>query len=462
MASIIVIDDNETMREGMETIISRMGHKVHGASSGADGLKLLKRMGGELVLTDLKMEGMDGLEVVARCRAMSPDVRVLLITAYGTIESAVEAMRKGAFDFIQKPFSQDLLRLKVKQALEYTELSKANELLEQKNRYLCDEAGYEFSIDHIIGGSDALKGIMVTMEKVAIGDSTVYIQGESGTGKELIARAIHLLSPRKDKSFIKVNCSALAEGVMESELFGHERGSFTGAIKRKIGRFELADGGALFLDEIGDISPSIQLKLLRVLQEREFERVGGQITLTVDVRIICATNKNLLEEVAKGTFREDLYYRLHIVPITIPPLRERMEDIPALVDHFIKKLGKRTRKQIDGIDEAALQTLSRYPWPGNIRELENVIEQTMVLCEGKTIRESDLPHFLSGGEGARAQQGELGKKPLTEILEEMERRMIKEAYEKTGRVKTETAKLLGIKTSALYYKLEKYGLIENG
>ncbi len=459
MAKILVIDDNETMREGMETIISRMGHQTFGAAGGQEGVSLLEGSAFDLVLTDLKMEGMDGIEVLTRARQIHPEAVVILITAFGTIEVAVEAIKKGAYDFIQKPFSQDQLRLKVAQALDFTQLAKKNELLEEQNRYLRKAESAHYAIEEIIGDSSALADIMKTVKKVAQGDSTVFIHGESGTGKELVARAIHELSPRGDKPFIKVNCSALAEGIMESELFGHEKGSFTGAIKRKLGRFELADGGTLFLDEIGDISAVIQLKLLRVLQEREFERVGGQQTIGVDVRVICATNKDIKDEVQKGHFREDLFYRLHIIPIHLPPLRERKEDIPKLVDHFLTKLTQRTRKEIHGIEPAAMRALADYPWPGNIRELENVIEQTMVLCEARSIRRDDLPSFLFQEASMPTLRSQLGKKPLNEILDDLERGLIKEAYEKSGQVKTETAKILGIKTSALYYKLEKYGLL---
>ncbi|MCZ7582148.1 MAG: sigma-54 dependent transcriptional regulator [Deltaproteobacteria bacterium] len=459
MSRIIVIDDNDTMREGMEMIIRRMGHDVSGASSGAQGLELFGAGGVDLVLTDLKMEGMDGIEVAERVRSAEPDCQVLLITAFGTIETAVEAIKKGAYDFIQKPFSQDVLRMKITQALEFRHLTQAKEKLEQENKYLREAERAEYAIDQMIGESEVLKDIFKTIEKVALGDSTVFIHGESGTGKELIARAIHEQSPRKERPFIKVNCSALAEGIMESELFGHEKGSFTGAIRRKLGRFELADGGTLFLDEIGDISPMIQLKLLRVIQEREFERVGGQQTLTVDVRIICATNKDLKEEVSQSRFREDLYYRLHIIPIDVPPLRERKGDIPLLAQHFMKKLATRTRKNIASLNEDALRALVNYPWPGNIRELENVIEQTMVLCDADHIRKDDLPSFVVNEEHPTALRAQLGERPLTDILEDMERRLIIEAYEKSGKVKTETAKLLGVKTSALYYKLEKYGLL---
>ncbi|MCB1152276.1 sigma-54-dependent Fis family transcriptional regulator [bacterium] len=461
MAKILVIDDNETMREGMQTIIARMGHEALAAGSGTEGVALFEKGGVDVVLTDLKMEGMDGIEVLTACKAINEACIVVVITAFGTIEVAVEAIKKGAFDFIQKPFSQDVLRLKISQALEFSQLARSKELLEEENRYLREDRDREYAIDQMIGESDALKDILKTVEKVAKGDSTVYIHGESGVGKELIARAVHEQSHRKGGPFITVNCSALAEGVMESELFGHEKGSFTGAVRKKLGRFELADKGTLFLDEIGDISPLIQLKLLRVLQEREFERVGGQSTIHVDVRIICATNKDLKEEVAKGNFREDLFYRLHIVPINVPPLRERREDIPLLADHFLGKLTSRTRQEITKIAPDAIKALSEYHWPGNIRELENVIEQSMVLCEGATIDKDDLPSFITNEQAVPNLRTQLGKRPLNEILEDLERSLIKEAYERSGRVKTETAKLLGIKTSALYYKLEKYGLISN-
>ncbi len=459
MAKVLVIDDNDTMREGMETVVSRMGHDALGASSGTQGMDIFKEENIDLVLTDLKMEGMDGLDVTKKCREADPDSTIVVITAFGTIETAVEAMKIGAFDFVQKPFSQEILQLKIRQALDYRNMAKSKERLEQVNRYLRAAESDGFTVDQMIGESQVLKDILVTVGKVAKGDSTVFISGESGTGKELIGRAIHQLSPRKDKPVIKVNCSALAEGIMESELFGHEKGSFTGAIRRKIGRFELADGGTLLLDEIGDISPMIQLKLLRVLQERQFERVGGQMTITVDVRIICATNKDLKKEVEKRNFREDLFYRLHIIPITVPPLRDRKSDTPLLANHFLEKLTTRTKKDIRAIDEAAMKALVDYSWPGNIRELENVIEQTMVLCDNTTITLEDLPTFVTKEEDSPSFRSQLGERPLTEIIEDMERSLIKEAYEKSAKVKTETAKLLGIKTSALYYKLEKYGLL---
>lgn len=460
MAKILIVEDNDTMREGMHTIITKMGHHVYGATGGQVGVNIFDEEGGfDFVLTDLKMEGVDGIEVLEKVKKRDPDCVVVIITAYGTIETAVEAIKKGAFDFITKPFSQDVLRLKVNQAIEMSELKNAKARLEGETEYLRGQEKESFNFGEMIGQSESMKKIIETIKKVSTSDSSVFIQGESGTGKELIARAIHYSSPRADKPFIKVNCSALAESLLESELFGHEKGSFTGAIKRKLGRFELADKGTLFLDEIGDLSPMIQLKLLRVLQEREFERVGGTSTIKVDVRVICATNKDLVEQIQKGVFRDDLYYRLHIVPIDLPPLRERKDDIQDLVRHFLGKLEKRTRKSIKKISPGATKILTDYNWPGNIRELENVMEQSMVLCEGEVLEADDLPGFVNAVHSLPSYRLQLGKKPLNEILEDLERELIKEAFEKAAHVKTETAKTLGIKTSALYYKLEKYGLL---
>jgi two-component system, NtrC family, response regulator HydG len=459
MAWILAVDDNETMRDGMVTIIRKMGHQVRGASSGAQALEMFDDNPPDIVLTDLKMEGMDGIELLEKIRKKSAETIVVIITAYGTIETAVEAIKKGAFDFITKPFSQDVLRMKVEQALAFRDLSERNVRLEQENIMLREDANRELGMSEMVGASPVMDEIQEMIRKVAAGDSTVYIHGESGTGKELIARGIHYQSHRADGPFVKVTCSALAEGILESELFGHEKGSFTGAIKQKLGRFELADKGTIFLDEIGDISPTIQLKLLRVLQEREFERVGGTKTIRVDAPVICATNRDLLALIREGKFREDLYYRLHIVPIDVPPLRERKSDIVLLVEHFLKKLSVRTRKEFGGVSDEAMKVLLEYPWPGNIRELENVIEQTMVLAEGNVIGRDDLPSFLLRGGEIPMAKTLLGSKPLSEILDDLERELIKEAFNKANKVKTETAKLLGIKTSALYYKLEKYGLI---
>ena len=472
MPKILIIDDNETIRDGLSIVIRKMGHETRSASSGQAGIDILRREGADFVITDLKMEGLDGVGVVKAVRELDPDVPVMIATAFGTVETAVEAMKLGAFDFLQKPFPPEVVRLKVERALELRKERRERGKLAAENEYLRrDEAQ---RLGELIGGSPEMKRVFVTVERVAPTETSVAIYGESGTGKELVARAIHDRSRRAERPFIKVSCAALTETLLESELFGHERGSFTGAVKRKLGRFELADGGTLFLDEIGEISPSVQVKLLRVVQEREFERVGGESTVRVDVRLVSATNKDLAKEVAEGRFREDLYYRLQVVPITMPSLRERKGDIPLLVEHFIRKLAPRTNAAVHGIEDAALARLYGYEWPGNVRELENVIEQALVFTEGDRIAPSALPMFLQGDRapsvdalagttaagGSAALAGATGSDhSLPDILDGIERELILKAYDKAKGVKTETARLLGIKPSALYYKLEKYGLI---
>jgi len=456
MATILIIDDNETIRIGIEHVVRKMGHTPLSAASGGEGLALFKKHDVDFVITDLKMEGIDGVQVIKAVVDHDPDCPAMIITAFGTVETAVEAMKIGAFDFIQKPFAPEVVRLKVERALELRMARKAKRRLEGENEYLRGESAAAYA--EIVGAAPAMQQVFRVIEKVAPTDSSVYIAGESGTGKELVARAIHQRSKRSTGPFIKVNCGALTETLLESELFGHEKGAFTGAIRRKLGRFELADGGTLFLDEIGDVSPALQLKLLRVLQEREFERVGGEATVHVDVRVLSATNKNLQQEVSSGRFREDLYYRLHIVPIQIAPLRERREDIPLLVSHFIAKLAPRTNARVQGIDDGALGRLMSYGWPGNVRELENVIEQALVFTDGTSIAVSALPEFLRGSDESDQLSLPKGEMSLPDVLEDLERQLILKAYQKASGVKTETARLLGIKTSALYYKLEKYGI----
>jgi two-component system response regulator HydG len=460
MSRILIVDDNDTMREGMEEVAVGMGHAVTTASSGAAALERFQEQRPDLVVTDLKMAGIDGLELLRRVRALDADVPVLLITAYGTIEVAVEAMKEGAFDFVTKPFSPGVLRLKIERALEARKARAQVERLQQENEILRAEVESAKGFEEMIGQSEAVRRIYSIIDKVAPSDSSVCVFGESGTGKELVARALHARSPRAGGPFVKVNCGALTETLLESELFGHEKGAFTGAIRRKLGRFELADGGTVFLDEIGDISPALQLKLLRVLQERELERVGGEETIHVDVRVISATHRDLLEEVKANRFREDLYYRLHIIPLNLPPLRDRREDIPLLAAHFLEKLRARTRHHVARIDDDALAALRAYRWPGNIRELENVLEQALVFAEGDTLRAADLPAHLAPAAAStdRIAIPELDK-PLPDVLDDLERALILRAYEKAGGVKTETARLLGVKPSALYYKLEKYGIL---
>jgi len=449
MAQILIIEDNATMREGIVQILTKMGHETRAASGGIEGVRLFSESSPDFVITDLKMEDMDGMEVLKRIRELSSNALVMIITAFGSIETAVEAMKLGAYDFITKPFSPDLLRVKVNAALEVIKMRAENLYLRLENRR-------EYP-DLMVGTSAVLEKVRSEIARLADSDSTVLITGESGTGKELIARAIHAQSHRAEKPFIKVDCAALAEGVLESELFGHERGAFTGATHRKAGRFELADGGTLFLDEIGEIPPNIQLKLLRVLQDRSFERVGGTRTLTVNVRIVSATNKDLTAEVKQGRFREDLFYRLHIVPIEAPPLRKRREDIPLLIDHFLEKHARKAGRQLRMTGEA-MAALRAHAWPGNIRELQNLVERLCVLAPREEIGPGDLPEAFK--HAAPEVDLELPDETvgLNDALERLERELILRAYRRAGGVKTRTAELLGIKASALYYKLEKYGI----
>src|SRR5580704_4926496 len=460
MARILIIDDNETMREGLGATVRRMGHEAVLAASGDEGLKQFAagRNTVDFVITDLKMEGKGGLEVLKAVTERDPDCPVMIATAFGSVETAVEAMRTGAYDFIQKPFAPEVVRLKVARALELRAERHARERAEAESAALRADAALPYRFSELVGQTPAMRAVFQTIEKVAPTDASVYIHGESGTGKELVARAIHARSKRAGGPFVKVNCGALAETLLESELFGHEKGAFTGAIRRKLGRFELADKGTLFLDEIGDVTPALQLKLLRVLQERAFERVGGEETITVDVRVVSATHKDIEAEVAAGRFREDLFYRLHVVPCEVPPLRHRKDDIPALVAHFIAKLAARTNPAVTAISDAALARLSAYGWPGNVRELENVIEQALVFAEGTALEVAALPASVRGGVPDNALTLPGREMSLPDLIEDLERQLIERAYEKSGGVKTETARLLGIKTSALYYKLEKYGI----
>ncbi|MDX9723395.1 MAG: sigma-54 dependent transcriptional regulator [Myxococcota bacterium] len=457
MANILIVEDNETLREGIAIVVKRMGHTPYMCASGAAALEVFSRRSIDFTISDLKMEGMDGLQVLRAIRREDPEALVMIITAHGSIEVAVEAMKEGAFDFITKPFPQDVLRLKLEKALS---VRLQRERLQQENEYLRNDAAVP-KFEDIIGQSASMLRTFDLVRKLAPADSTVHIFGESGTGKELIAQALHELSPRRNKAFVRVNCGALAESLLESELFGHEKGAFTGAHKRRLGRFEVAEGGTLLLDEIADISAGMQVKLLRVLQEREFERVGGSSTVKVDVRVISATRKDLRAEVEAGRFREDLYYRLHIIPIVIPPLRERRDDIPLLARHFIKKLAARTRSGVQDLSSDALSALSCYHWPGNVRELENAIEQAMIFADDDKIRAEHLPSHLRAASPSEVLDVPEDGRSLPEILDDLERQLILRAFRKAKGVKTETARLLGVKTSALYYKLDKYGIDES-
>lgn len=463
MAQVLIIDDHDSMREGLELLIRRRGHKTLSADGGERGLSLLQEMGADLVITDLKMARVDGIQVLKTVKESYPDVEVLVITAYGTIEKAVEAMKLGAADFITKPFSSEEFGVKVDRLLaereERVRLKRENVALRVENTYLREES--EARYGEIVGDSGEMGEVFRWIDRVARSESTVMIYGESGTGKELVARAIHAGSPRKDGPFIRVNCGALTEGLLDSELFGHEKGAFTGADRQRRGRFELADRGTLFLDEIATINQTTQIRLLRVLQERELERVGGEETIPVDVRIIAATNTPAEELQNGSTFREDLFYRLHVVPVTIPPLRGRKSDVPVLARHFLEKLRVRTNHGVNDLSEAALNRLVEYDWPGNVRELENVMERALVLAEGGVLLEEDLP-FLPSADALDTSLLDAalpgGGLDLNQAVEGLEERLLRKALEQARGVKAEAARLLGLKTSALYYKLEKYGI----
>ncbi len=455
--NFLIVEDNDTMREGIVRVVEKMGHRAVETADAEQAEKQLSKTKFDLLISDYKLPGMTGIELLEKIKLISPETEAMLITAYGSIELAVEAMKKGAADFITKPFSPEELTLKVNLILERVQQKAELQRVSEENRYLRDQLDGQFNFGEIIGNSPAMQAIFRTIEKVAKGDSSIIIYGESGTGKELVAHAIHNTSPRKDRAFIRVNCGALAEGILESELFGHEKGAFTGAIKRRKGRFELAQSGSIFLDEIGDIPLGTQVKLLRVLQEKEFERVGGEETLSVDTRIIAATSKNLQEEIKRGNFREDLYYRLHIIPIHLPPLRERKEDISLLTEHFIKKISKEVNIPELKIEAQAIDKLRRYNWPGNVREFENVLERAAVLSEDAHILASDLPLFSEGAQTLTYSQPD--GLNLNRTLETTEKQLLEKAMDKARGVKTEAAKLLDIKTSALYYKLEKYDLL---
>ncbi len=460
MSRVLVIDDNETMRSGMALLLERMGHDVTAASGGAEGLRQMKARPFDLVITDYKMVDMDGLEVLDAVRRDYADTDVVVITAYGTIDVAVEAMRKGAADFVVKADAlYDVLRLRVEKVLKHRELRQSRDRLDEENQYLRDEIGVRFNFGEMVGRSKPMKTVYEMVEKVAETDSAVLVYGESGTGKELVARAIHRRSARREGPFVKVNCGSLPRELVQSELFGHEKGAFTGAIRQKKGKFELAEGGTIFLDEIGDLPLEAQVNILRVLQTKEYDRVGGEETLHADVRVIAATHRVLREMVAEGAFREDLFYRLEVIPIRLVPLRDRKADIPDLVDHFLHKKCEEINRPLKRLTDRAMAAMASYTWPGNVRELENVIERTLVLADGNVVDVNDLPLDVEASRAeVSAEELEDSAIPLTRRLEDLERQLIEQALEQAGGVKTKAAEMLGIKTSAFYYKLDKYGL----
>ncbi len=441
--TILVIEDEKLMRVTIEDSLKSVGYNVIACENGAEGLVTFRNGTCDVVVTDIRLPDKNGIEILREITASS-DVPVIVMTAFGTIKDAVEAMKLGAFDYITKPFSLDEFRMLIERAFEMKRLREDNiRLRKDLNRYYC--------FPNIIGESVAMKKVFSLIEKVAAADSTVLILGESGTGKELVATTIHYQSTRKDKPLIKINCAALPETLIESELFGHEKGAFTGAIRRKPGRFELANGGTIFLDEIGDMPLSTQTRLLRVIQEQSFERVGGTDTLHVDVRVLTATNRNIEEEVKAGRFREDLYYRLNVIPVVIPPLRDRREDIPALVDFALGKCRKRTAKTVR-FSKDAMTALMQYNYPGNVRELENIVERSATLAASDVIEKEDLPSDMFRKSESN------GSVTLAEVAAGAEKEHIIRILAATQGNKTKAAELLGISRKTLWEKMNSYDL----
>jgi len=452
MGRILIADDHDSLRRGLAQAVADAGHDVEEAANGNAALEKLHEGVFDVVVSDLRMGGSTGLEVLKTAKTLHPSCAVILMTAFGSVSTAVEAMKAGAFDFVQKPFEVEEMEVKIAKAIEMRRM-------QHQIDYLRHAQGDVYAFDSIIGSSGALESVLGVVRKVARANTTVLVRGETGTGKELIAGAIHHNSHRAARSFVKVNCAALQENLLESELFGHEKGAFTSADKQRVGRFEQADGGTLFLDEIGDMSPNTQAKILRVLQEHEFERLGGTRTLRVDVRLITATNRDLSAMVAAGLFREDLYFRLNVVTIEMPPLRERKEDIAALAGFFIQRFAGELKKKIVGPEPEALKLLMRYHWPGNIRELENAIERAVLLTEGTHIGASDLRLGDSVSPGSARENASLVKIPPTGVpLVEIERVALIEALKMSNWVQKDAAELLSISPRVMNYKIQTLGI----
>ncbi len=441
---LLVIDDETNIRQGLKKSFELDGYSVITAAEGQKGLDLLATEGSDMVICDLKMPGMSGEEFLDKARELYPNIPVIILTGHGTIENAVEVMRKGAFDFFTKPVNLDKMTLSVERALE-------NYDLKQENTELKKQIYDKFAFENIIGTSQPMQRVFDVVKQVAPSKANVLVEGDSGTGKELIANAIHNLSDRKDKPLIKVHCAALNENLLESELFGHEKGAFTGAINQKKGKFEAADGGTIFLDEIGEISQATQVKLLRVIQEKSFDRVGGVKPIHVDVRIITATNRDLHEEVKNGIFREDLYYRLKVISITMPKLKDRKSDIPLLVDAFVKEFAEINNRGKMSISPKAMAMLEGYSWPGNVRELRNIIEGAVVMCKGNTITEENLPGFIKDNQDTNTISLDTGIS-----LAEAEKRVILATLAMTKGNKSRAAEILKIGRKTLHRKLEEY------
>jgi two-component system response regulator HydG len=454
LKNILLVDDHKPFRDSLAKILEGEGLRVFPANDGEEALNILRNELIHLILTDLKMPRMNGVELLQVAKTIRPEVEVILITGYGTVDTAVTAMKEGAYDYIQKPFKpREILKL-VRKAIEKQSLVLENRLLQERIK--------DFQkVEKIVGRSPAIKKVLEIIAQVAPSSATVLIQGESGTGKEVIAQAIHDLSPRLNKPFVKVSCAALPETLLEAELFGYERGAFTGAIARKEGRFELANGGTLFLDEIGEVSPTVQVKLLRVLQVGEFERLGGTRTIRADVRLVAATNMNLLEAVERKAFREDLFSRLNVISLLLPPLREREGDIPLLAHHFLEIFQKKNNKDVQGFTQEALEVMLRYSWPRNVRQLENAVERAVVLTKGEMIVPGDLPpEILKTVEASVAGESALMDEKTISIslgtpLEAIERRVIEETLKHSRGDKNLASKILGISARTIYRKMEE-------
>lgn len=443
MIKILIVDDEKNTRDALCNGLQKPDErKLYAAENAREALRIMHEEDLDLVITDLKIPDSDGVKLLKDIKKHDPNIVVIVMTAYGTVDSAVEAMKLGAYDYIQKPFRMGDIRRLVSRALE-------TRLLLMENAKLRQQLGAKYLPHNIVGFSPLFREILATVEKVAPSRATVLLLGESGTGKEVIARAIHEMSGRRDKPFIKVNCGALPDSLLESELFGYEKGAFTNALRQKKGRFELAHGGTIFLDEIADMPTPLQVKLLRILQDGEFERLGGEETFKVDVRVIAATNKDIDKEIEQGRFREDLYYRLNVIKLKLPPLRQRQDDIIPLAQHFLEKYALLNAKSIKGISPEAARLLEGHQWRGNVRELENVIERAAVLCSGDMIQKEHLPDYITGQDSTKVVSFRIGT-----TLEEIEEVMIARTLEATGGSKEEAARLLGIGVATLYRKLK--------
>jgi two-component system, NtrC family, response regulator AtoC len=443
---ILVVDDEEQMRDLLAKVLERKGYQVAVCSNGLEALASLEKEPADLVITDVRMPGLSGMEALKAVKELNPDIVVLIMTAFGSIDQAVQAVKDGAYDYINKPFKIEEMLLTIEKALDERRLRHEVTALRQ-------ELHTRYRFENLIGKSRAMQDVFSLIEQVAGSRSTVMVYGKSGTGKELVAKAVHYNSPRTGKAFVAVNCAAIPAELLESELFGHEKGAFTGAIATKIGKFELATGGSLFLDEVGSMRLDLQAKILRALQEREIERVGGTRTIKIDVRVIAATNRDLKKAVEEGTFREDLYYRLNVVPITLPDLKDRQEDVPLLANHFVQKFGPESNPHVREITKEAMTILLSYAWPGNVRELENVIERAVTLGKGPAIGPADLPSHLTGG--ADPLDRALAKEAT---LEDLEREYIGLILRRTKGHQIRAASILGIDRRTLYRKIRRYKL----